>query len=85
MGEAVICAGGGKIGDNALMEGVAPAETTPSVVNWESLLPRIVVRVLLVESDDSTRQIIAALLRKCNYRGEFCPVFFWIRYESIAS
>ncbi|KAJ3692764.1 hypothetical protein LUZ60_011859 [Juncus effusus] len=31
-------------------------------------LPRMPVRVLLVEGDDSTRQIIAALLRKCSYR-----------------
>ncbi|KAK6135154.1 hypothetical protein DH2020_031102 [Rehmannia glutinosa] len=29
----------------------------------------MVVRVLLVEADDSTRQIIAALLRKCSYRA----------------
>nr|GMD20498.1 two-component response regulator-like APRR9 isoform X1 [Ipomoea batatas] len=28
----------------------------------------MVLRVLLVEADDSTRQIIAALLRKCSYR-----------------
>ncbi|CAA7399727.1 unnamed protein product [Spirodela intermedia] len=38
------------------------------VVRWEKFLPQVYVRVLLVESDDSTRQIIAALLRKCNYR-----------------
>lgn len=38
------------------------------VVRWEKFLPRMVVRVLLVESDDSTRQIITALLRKCNYK-----------------
>ncbi|CAL1366529.1 unnamed protein product [Linum trigynum] len=38
------------------------------MVRWERLLPRMVLRVLLVESDDSTRQIIAALLRKCSYR-----------------
>ncbi|MQL85114.1 hypothetical protein Taro_017633 [Colocasia esculenta] len=29
------------------------------------------VRVLLVEADDATRHIIAALLRKCSYRGRF--------------
>ncbi|KAK8570524.1 hypothetical protein V6N13_032141 [Hibiscus sabdariffa] len=34
----------------------------------ESFLPRMVLRVLLVEADDSTRQIIAALLRKCSYK-----------------
>lgn len=38
-------------------------------LRWEKLLPRMPVRVLLVEGDDSTRQIIAALLRKCSYRG----------------
>ncbi|CAN0911305.1 Two-component response regulator-like APRR5 [Linum grandiflorum] len=39
------------------------------VVRWERLLPRMAFRVLLVEADDSTRQIIAALLRKCSYRA----------------
>ncbi|XP_074571848.1 two-component response regulator-like PRR95 isoform X2 [Curcuma longa] len=37
-------------------------------LRWVKLLPRMPVRVLLVEGDDSTRQIIAALLRKCSYR-----------------
>ena len=41
-----------------------------SVVRWEKFLPRMVLRVLLVEADDSTRQIIAALLRKCSYSGK---------------
>lgn len=40
-------------------------------VRWERFLPKMVVRVLLVEADDSTRQIISALLRKCSYRGWF--------------
>jgi pseudo-response regulator 5 len=39
-------------------------------VNWHRYLPHMPVRVLLVEGDDSTRQIITALLRKCGYRGE---------------
>lgn len=39
------------------------------VVKWERFLRRMMIRVLLVEADDSTRQIIAALLRKCSYRG----------------
>ncbi|XP_019432880.1 PREDICTED: two-component response regulator-like PRR95 isoform X1 [Lupinus angustifolius] len=34
----------------------------------EGILPRMMLNVLLVEADDSTRQIISALLRKCNYR-----------------
>lgn len=41
------------------------------MVKWERYLPRMVLRVLLVEADDSTRQIIAALLRKCSYKGQF--------------
>ncbi|GMI66722.1 hypothetical protein HRI_000341500 [Hibiscus trionum] len=43
------------------------------VVRWERFLPRKVLRVLLVEADDSTRQIIAALLRKCSYRVAAVP------------
>ncbi|XP_039001243.1 two-component response regulator-like APRR3 isoform X2 [Hibiscus syriacus] len=43
------------------------------VVRWEKFLPRTVLRVLLVEADDSTRQIIAALLRKCSYRVAAVP------------
>lgn len=34
----------------------------------DQCLPKMVLRVLLVEADDCTRQIIAALLRKCSYR-----------------
>lgn len=43
------------------------------VVRWEKFLPRMMLRVLLVEADDSTRQIIAALLRKCSYRVAAVP------------
>ncbi|GMH08825.1 hypothetical protein Nepgr_010665 [Nepenthes gracilis] len=43
-------------------------EGCSSVVRWERFLPRMALRVLLVEADDSTRQIISALLRKCSYR-----------------
>lgn len=43
------------------------------VVRWEKFLPRMVLSVLLVEADDSTRQIIAALLRKCSYRVSAVP------------
>ncbi|KAL3630751.1 hypothetical protein CASFOL_023735 [Castilleja foliolosa] len=48
-------------------DGVRAAATTGGV-RWEKFLPKMAVRVLLVEADDSTRQIIAALLRKCSYR-----------------
>lgn len=44
-------------------------DLTKKMVQWEKFLPRMVLRVLLVEADDSTRHIIAALLRKCSYRG----------------
>ncbi|KAG8096454.1 hypothetical protein GUJ93_ZPchr0013g37423 [Zizania palustris] len=36
-------------------------------VQWEKFLPVKTLRVLLVENDDSTRQVVSALLRKCCY------------------
>lgn len=47
-----------------------------AITSFEKFLPRMMMRVLLVEADDSTRQIIAALLRKCSYRG---IVFFLLQ------
>lgn len=44
-------------------------KSSSGVIRWGRFVPRMVLRVLLVEADDSTRQIIAALLRKCSYRG----------------
>ncbi|KAK7350939.1 hypothetical protein VNO77_10007 [Canavalia gladiata] len=43
------------------------------LMRWEKFLPRMILRVLLVEADDSTRQIIAALLRKCSYKVVAVP------------
>ncbi|KAK7389736.1 hypothetical protein VNO78_25026 [Psophocarpus tetragonolobus] len=43
------------------------SEYNGDVVHWERFLPRMVLRVLLVEADHSTRQIISALLRRCSY------------------
>ncbi|XP_031383660.1 two-component response regulator-like APRR5 isoform X1 [Punica granatum] len=43
-------------------------EVAHGPVKWERFMPRMVMRVLLVEPDDSTRQVVAALLRKCGYR-----------------
>ncbi|KAF7816622.1 two-component response regulator-like APRR5 isoform X1 [Senna tora] len=43
------------------------------LMRWEKFLPRMILRVLLVEADDSTRQIISALLRKCSYRVAAVP------------
>ncbi|KAA0042515.1 two-component response regulator-like APRR5 [Cucumis melo var. makuwa] len=42
-------------------------------IKWERFLPKMMLRVLLVEADDSTRQIITALLRKCCYRVAAVP------------
>lgn len=53
---------------------VSAGDVCSSFVRWESFLPKMVLRVLLVEADDSTRQIIAALLRKCNYKGNCCSI-----------
>lgn len=36
-------------------------------VQWERILPVRTLKVLLVESDDSTRQVVSALLRNCSY------------------
>uniref|UniRef100_A0A3B6U8K3 Response regulatory domain-containing protein n=1 Tax=Triticum aestivum TaxID=4565 RepID=A0A3B6U8K3_WHEAT len=35
---------------------------------WEEFLHRKTIRVLLVETDDSTRQVVTALLRHCMYQ-----------------
>ncbi|KAF8106965.1 hypothetical protein N665_0129s0034 [Sinapis alba] len=48
-------------------EGMSRGKSS-EVVRWEKYLPKTVLRVLLVESDDSTRQIITALLRNCSYK-----------------
>ncbi|KAJ8554231.1 hypothetical protein K7X08_024909 [Anisodus acutangulus] len=54
--------------DMELQDKNKETEASSSIVRWERFLPKMVFRVLLVESDDSTRQIVAALLRKCSYR-----------------
>ncbi|XP_010920961.1 two-component response regulator-like PRR37 isoform X2 [Elaeis guineensis] len=37
------------------------------IIRWERFLPVRSLKVLLVENDDSTRQVVSALLRNCNY------------------
>lgn len=74
MGEVVVSGDGGAAAMELETEEVevveAPASAAAaSAVRWERFLPKMVLRVLLVEADDSTRQIIAALLRKCSYKG----------------
>ncbi|KAF8060447.1 hypothetical protein N665_1215s0018, partial [Sinapis alba] len=60
MGEVVVLSS-----DEGTMETMV---SRGEVVRWEKYLPTTVLRVLLVESDDSTRQIITALLQKCSYK-----------------
>lgn len=59
----------GEMGKGAEGE-VLMEEEREEEVNWDRYLPHMPIRVLLVEGDDSTRQIIAALLRKCSYKGD---------------
>ncbi|KAG5394355.1 hypothetical protein IGI04_024318, partial [Brassica rapa subsp. trilocularis] len=65
-------AGGGKLTRRKMRRKDA-AEGGDGLVTWERFLPKISLRVLLVEADDSTRQIISALLRKCSYRVAAVP------------
>ncbi|CAM6064367.1 unnamed protein product [Sphagnum tenellum] len=46
---------------------------TGTKVNWQSFLPQAHVKVLLVEDDDSTRHVVSALLRNCNYEVIAAP------------
>uniref|UniRef100_A0A2P2M1Y9 Uncharacterized protein MANES_01G239500 n=1 Tax=Rhizophora mucronata TaxID=61149 RepID=A0A2P2M1Y9_RHIMU len=57
----------------AMEEDKEKKDDSTEVVRWEKLFPRMVLQVLLVEADDSTRQIISALLRKCGYRVAAAP------------
>ena len=45
-----------------------PSPPGPSI-GWERFLPVKSLKVLLVENDDSTRHVVNALLRNCNYEG----------------
>lgn len=40
-----------------------------AVVCWERFLPVRSIKVLLVDDDDSTRNVVGALLRNCSYEG----------------
>lgn len=44
------------------------------IICWERFLPIRSLKVLLVENDDSTRQVVSALLRNCSYEG--CHLLF---------
>lgn len=49
-------------------------ENQQQQVCWERFLQKKTIKVLLVESDDSTRQVVSALLRHCMYEGLFIPL-----------
>ncbi|KAL9430421.1 hypothetical protein AB3S75_025750 [Citrus x aurantiifolia] len=70
MGEVVVSSEGGM---DIELETEKDGSSEVVRTRWESFLPRMVLRVLLVEADDSTRQIISALLRKCSYRVAAVP------------
>lgn len=54
------------------------------LMRWEKFLPKMTLSVLLVESDDSTRQLVGALLRKCSYRGLLIiHLFVFIVFSSL--
>ncbi|GER32208.1 pseudo-response regulator 5 [Striga asiatica] len=53
---------------NSTADGGAAAEAAAGNLGWERLLRKLSMRVLLVEADNSTRQIIGALLRKCSFK-----------------
>jgi hypothetical protein len=62
--------GDGGAGAGASSSPASAAANGRALVRWDQILPRRSLRVLLVEHDDSTRQVVTALLRKCGYRGE---------------
>ncbi|KAH0642260.1 hypothetical protein KY285_033127 [Solanum tuberosum] len=62
---------GGNMNKNKETGAGSVAATSSSILKWERFFTEMVFRVLLVETDDSTRQIVDALLRKCNYRLVF--------------
>ncbi|KAK7341760.1 hypothetical protein VNO80_24699 [Phaseolus coccineus] len=47
--------------------GVSQQPPQGPVICWERFLPVRSIKVLLVEDDDSTRHVVRALLRNCNY------------------
>ncbi|KAF5464550.1 hypothetical protein F2P56_014621 [Juglans regia] len=66
-GEAAACTGEGIEMERKYEDAENKDGPGDNVVKWERL------RVLLVEADYSTRQIITALLRKCSYRVAAVP------------
>lgn len=48
---------------------VQQQQSQGAAVCWERFLHVRSIKVLLVENDDSTRHVVTALLRNCNYEG----------------
>lgn len=48
---------------------VQQQQSQGKAVQWERFLHITSIKVLLVENDDSTRHVVTALLRNCNYEG----------------
>jgi len=73
-GGGAAAAGGGGGGEAAGASSSPASAAAAAAARWDQILPRRSLRVLLVEHDDSTRQVVTALLRKCGYRGELPPL-----------
>uniref|UniRef100_A0A2P2M207 Uncharacterized protein MANES_01G239500 n=2 Tax=Rhizophora mucronata TaxID=61149 RepID=A0A2P2M207_RHIMU len=73
MGEVVVSNEERMVSAEEMVKDREKKDGSTEVVRWEKLFPSMMLRVLLVEADDSTRQIIAALLRKCSYRVVAVP------------
>lgn len=67
-------ANGGLQGQGTLQVQQPPPPPQGTVVCWERFLHVRSIRVLLVENDDSTRHVVTALLRNCNYEGWYLDV-----------
>ncbi|KAI9154500.1 hypothetical protein LWI28_027172 [Acer negundo] len=57
--------GGGAVQASAVLQ--MPQQQPQGAMVWERFLHLRSLKVLLVEKDDSTRQVVAALLRNCSY------------------
>jgi pseudo-response regulator 7 len=51
------------------MEQPQPPAQAAQPVCWEQFLHKKTITVLLVENDDSTREVVTRLLRTCMYKG----------------
>lgn len=61
--------GSGLQGSSMLQVQQQQQQSQGTGVCWERFLHVRTIRVLLVENDDSTRHVVTALLKNCNYEG----------------